>query len=324
MVNCSSEADSILGISLPRCAHHLFLVTTCVVYIKHCIVDTMFRTVATVARRVVPTTARRVALGRAVVRPMVCNVRWASTDEDAEKKIREIDAKVVEAEAAMVEDTPLPRRVSGRAGAFAAGLYRDSVKSGGFASNCQQLNDFANALAQIDPFARRVFESTSYAPEDCWEGLFVLIGEGKLGSFKSLSDVAQEVIVADEVNMKKFEEARKAFSGVKIGEDVGRFLGTLCEAGRLDLFNKARKEYFSLVKAAGNGVDVRVVSAVELSNAQVKKVENILPQFLDGATPITSFEVDPTVLGGVQIQVGNTVAEATSDAVLRQVCQNFE
>ena len=62
----------------------------------------------------------------------------------------------------------------------------------------------------------------------------------------------------------------------------------------------------------------------ELSAAQVKKVEGILPNFLEGATPIVSFAVDPTVLGGVQIQVGNTVAEASADAVLRQVCQTFE
>lgn len=167
--------------------------------------------------------------------------------------------------------------------------------------------------------------------------------------------------------MSKFQEAQKLFSGISASEDVSKFLGALCEAGRLDLFAKSRTNFFKLVMAAGNGVEVRVVSAVvrpwvherschalavvtaspcprrglwphralrwvaacgadeqELSAAQTKKVESILPNFLDGATPIVSFAVDPTVLGGVQIQVGNTVAEASADAVLRQVCQTFE
>ena len=108
------------------------------------------------------------------------------------------------------EDIPLPARVSGINGQFAAALYRDSVRSGNFAANCEQLTTFANALTEIDPFVRRVFESTSYAPEDCWEGLALLIGEGKLGDFDSLSDIAREVIIADKENMPKFEAARKA------------------------------------------------------------------------------------------------------------------
>ena len=160
------------------------------------------------------------------------------------------------------EDIPLPARVSGINGQFAAALYRDSVRSGNFAANCEQLTTFANALTEIDPFVRRVFESTSYAPEDCWEGLALLIGEGKLGDFDSLSDIAREVIIADKENMPKFEAARKAFAGFKPTDDVGRFLGGLCEVGRLDLFTKAKNAYFNLVKAAGNGVDVKVVSAV--------------------------------------------------------------
>lgn len=284
---------------------------------------------STLIKRVAPVVARRAAPAAArvaVARPVACSARWFSSnaDEDLEARIRDADAEVVKAEAAMKEDIPLPARVSGMNGQFAAGLYRDSVRSGTFAANCEQLTAFANALAEVDPFVRRVFESTSYAPEDCWEGLALLVGDGKLGKFEDLSDIAREVIVADEGNMAKFEAARKAFSGVKLNDDVGRMLAQLCEAGRLDLFAKASATYFTLVKAAGNGVDVRVVSAVDLSAAQVKKVEKILPNFLEGATPIVSFEVDPTVLGGVQIQVGNTVAEATSDAVLRQVCQTFE
>lgn len=287
---------------------------------------------SSLARRVAPVVARRGAVSArpavrmAVARPVGCSMRWFSANEEdvMEKRIRDVDNKVVEAEAAMKEDIPLPARVSGINGQFAAALYRDSVRSGNFAANCEQLTTFANALTEIDPFVRRVFESTSYAPEDCWEGLALLIGDGKLGPFESLSDIAREVIIADKENMPKFEAARKAFAGFKPTDDVGRFLGGLCEAGRLDLFTKGKNAYFNLVKAAGNGVDVKVVSAVDLSAAQVKKVEKILPNFLEGATPIVSYEVDPTVLGGVQIQVGNTVAEATSDAVLRQVCQTFE
>lgn len=108
-----------------------------------------------------------------------------------------------------------------------------------------------------------------------------------------------------------------------IGEDVGLFLATLCENGNLNLFARSQAWFFDLVKAAGNGVDVKVVSAVELNKTQVGKVEKVLPNFLEGAVPIVSYEVDPTVLGGVQIQVGNTLAEATADGVLRQVSQAF-
>ena len=64
------------------------------------------------------------------------------------------------------------------------------------------------------------------------------------------------------MNLPKFQAAQKLFSSISAGEDVSKFLGSLCEAGRLDLFSKARSNYFKLVMAAGNGVEVRVVSAV--------------------------------------------------------------
>lgn len=247
----------------------------------------------------------------------------SKAESDLEAKIRAADAKVVEAEAAIKEDIELPAKVSGKAGAFAAELYRDSVRNNSFAANCEQMAKFAEALDQVDPFVTRVFESTSYAPEECWEALFVLVGDGKLDSFSGLSEVAQTAVVEDEVNMDKFVAARKVFKGVPLGQDVGKLMAGLCEAGRLDLFLKAKDRYFTLVKAAGNAVDVKVVSAVALSAAQVKKVEALLPDFLDGQNPITSYEVDPTVLGGVKIQVANTLADASSDGVLRQVSQTF-
>lgn len=57
------------------------------------------------------------------------------------------------------------------------------------------VQDIANALAGMDPFVRRVFASSSYAPEDCWEALFLLSGGTKLDSFDSLSETARNVIV---------------------------------------------------------------------------------------------------------------------------------
>lgn len=288
----------------------------------------MRRGIVSIARRAVPS-AVRVTSRSAVVRPAVyAQSRLFATkskeDTDLEKKIRDVDAKVLEAEAAMKEDIALPGKVSGKAGEYAAALYRDSVRGKSFEANCSQLAQFAAALDQVDPFVARVFSSKSYAPAECWEALFLLIGDSKLNKFDGLSEIAQTAIVEDEFNMKKFQDARKLFGAITIGDDVGRMLGGLCEAGRLDLFSKTKERYFGLVKAAGNAVDVKVVSAIALSAAQVKKVEGILPNFLEGQNAITTYEVDPDVLGGVKIQVGNTLADASSDGVLRQVSQTFQ
>jgi len=88
-------------------------------------------------------------------------------------------------------------RVSGKSGNFAAGLFRSSVKSGEFFANCEQLRAFSAALESCDPFVGRVFESSSYAPEECWEAMNLLIGDAKITKFDSLSETAQTAIVGE-------------------------------------------------------------------------------------------------------------------------------
>ena len=84
------------------------------------------------------------------------------------------------------------------------------------------------------------------------------------------------------------------------------FFGTLAENGRLSDATKINDKYVELMNAHRGEVAAVVTSAEPLSKAQLKTLEKSCASFLQkGETIKLEARVDPDILGGLTLQVGD-------------------
>ena len=116
------------------------------------------------------------------------------------------------------------------------------------------------------------------------------------------------------------EEKKEAISKVVSGGDEHfvRFLELLAERHRMPVLFRIRRGFDSLWGEENRLLPVTVTSAVELDQELVDSIgERIAEQ--TGREVDLSSNVDPDVLGGLQVRVGNMVLDATVRNRLEQL-----
>lgn len=116
---------------------------------------------------------------------------------------------------------------------------------------------------------------------------------------------------------QRSEVIRKAFEG-KVSDLIYQFLVTLNRHDRLGLVRACGVALHELDDQGKNIVAVEVRSAVELTDEQSGKVEQLIRQRF-GVEPRLSTQVDQSLLGGLWIRVGDTVLDRTIRTNLRKL-----
>mmetsp|Transcript_30401 Transcript_30401/g.97004 ORF Transcript_30401/g.97004 Transcript_30401/m.97004 type:complete len:209 (-) Transcript_30401:25-651(-) len=94
--------------------------------------------------------------------------------------------------------------------------------------------------------------------------------------------------------------------GTKYSPITKNLLLTMASNARLDELEKVAADFGELMKAKGGVVDATVTSAVALTAAQSKAIQKALEGTLAAGQTISLItEVDPKLLGGLQVQVGD-------------------
>jgi len=88
------------------------------------------------------------------------------------------------------------------------------------------------------------------------------------------------------------------------------FLELLAERHRMPVLFRIRREFDAMWADENKLLPVTVTSAVELDEGLVEEIGNRI-QEQTGRTVELSSKVDPDVLGGLQLQVGNMVLDGT-------------
>jgi F-type H+-transporting ATPase subunit delta len=108
---------------------------------------------------------------------------------------------------------------------------------------------------------------------------------------------------------RRLEIIEQTFAG-RISELMFDFLRVLNSKDRMDLLRSVRKAYLALLDNRAKRVRVRVVSAVALSDEQSQELRRTLSDSLH-KEPILDAKVDPALLGGMIVQVGDTVYDSS-------------
>jgi F-type H+-transporting ATPase subunit delta len=108
---------------------------------------------------------------------------------------------------------------------------------------------------------------------------------------------------------RKGEALRKAFEG-RASETLTRFLQVLNNHDRLDLVRAIAGAYRTLFDVRSNRIHVKVRSAVPLNDEQRGRIAGDV-RAVTGREPILEEAVDPELLGGLLIRVGDWVYDAS-------------
>ncbi len=107
---------------------------------------------------------------------------------------------------------------------------------------------------------------------------------------------------------EKVEGLRRGVSGAD--EELVNFLELLIEKHRMTEIFRIRREFERLWKQENKRIDVTVTSAVELDPAVVSKVGEEIERQTGQKVELAS-RVDGEILGGIVLQVGNMVLDAS-------------
>jgi F-type H+-transporting ATPase subunit delta len=107
---------------------------------------------------------------------------------------------------------------------------------------------------------------------------------------------------------EKQEGIERAVSGAD--EEFVNFLELLAEKHRMPVIFRIRKQYDDMWKEENKKLDVIVTSAVELDPNVVEEIGAAIEKQTDRDVELTS-RVDEGILGGLVLQVGNMVLDAS-------------
>jgi ATP synthase F1 delta subunit len=115
---------------------------------------------------------------------------------------------------------------------------------------------------------------------------------------------------------EKKEGLRKA---VEDGDEtLMNFLDLLLEKHRMPAIFRIRREFDDLWEEENRLLPVQVTSAIELDDSTVKQIGDTIGEQTGQRIDLTS-EVDPDILGGIVLRVGNSVLDASIRNRLEQL-----
>src|SRR3954453_14942389 len=135
---------------------------------------------------------------------------------------------------------------------------------------------------------------------------------------EQLGQVADAVVESSELQTFLFspyfssEEKKEGIGRLLDGADevLENFLGVLVENHRTPALFRIRREFDQLWERENKRLPVTITSAVELDEATVKSLGDAIGEQAGQTVELTT-RVDPDVLGGLVVRVGNSILDAS-------------
>ena len=112
------------------------------------------------------------------------------------------------------------------------------------------------------------------------------------------------------VTQKRKKEALETAFGSKTSATTMAFLNLLADKRRTGLLADVKVEFDRLLREFSNIVAATATSAVPLTKSQLTALEKALEKRTGKDIELTT-EVDPTLMGGILVRIGDTVLDGT-------------
>ena len=139
-----------------------------------------------------------------------------------------------------------------------------------------------------------------------------------LDAFADFEAVLSSALVRHE---EKSALIDRVFAG-RVSSEMVNFLKVLSRHGRLDCLRAIRRQAHRQYERMQGRVPVRVVSAVPLDDELAGYLRDHLRKIV-GGEPMLEQVVDPDIIGGVVVRVGDTVYDGSIAAQLQYVRQQM-
>ena len=136
---------------------------------------------------------------------------------------------------------------------------------------------------------------------------------------EDLSRILEGELVAPD---KKKALMVKVFDG-KISTQTMNFLKLVIDKGREKHLRRVLVEYVALADTARKMLEVEVISATELSPQQQETICKGLSAFTGKEVRIKT-EIDPSLLGGIQVRIGDKVYDGSARQQLQSLRERLE
>jgi F-type H+-transporting ATPase subunit delta len=159
------------------------------------------------------------------------------------------------------------------------------------------------------------------------EALFEVARSGSLASWSdlvsSMSTIAANPVMQELANNPKASDAQVvdaflAALNAPATPELRNFVSMLVENGRLSLMPEIANQFHALRNEQEGAADAEIVSAFELSPAQVSDLVATLERKF-GRKLNPSVTVDNSLIGGVRVVVGDEVLDTSVRAKLQQM-----
>jgi len=104
--------------------------------------------------------------------------------------------------------------------------------------------------------------------------------------------------------------------------EVKNFLKLLIHKGRIEIFSFIKNEFLTLSNQTMNREPMTVVSAVELPEEQYQALKEFFTK-KTGKEIIPTKKIDPTVIGGVRVHIGDVVYDDTLETQIEKMKQRL-
>lgn len=128
----------------------------------------------------------------------------------------------------------------------------------------------------------------------------------------------QAVLVNPAIPLQRRQEAVRAVLDDRIGPEGVNLAKLLVGAGRVDELDDIIEQYNELADEAAGRVKASVTTAVELTPEESERLSRELSRRFGREVRLTA-NVDPAVIGGLVLQVGDRVVDASIATRLRQL-----
>jgi F-type H+-transporting ATPase subunit delta len=159
------------------------------------------------------------------------------------------------------------------------------------------------------------------------EALFRVAKAGNLAAWSDLvTEMAQVAAVPDvkaladnpKVSDKQIVDTFLSVLKSPVNPEAKNFVAMLVENGRLTLLPEIGAQFQALKNAQEGAADAQIYSAFQISDAQVKDLVATLEKRF-GRKLHPSVEVDPSLIGGVRVVIGDEVLDTSVRAKLQQM-----